>query len=135
MVTARRVFETVLYARDLQAAEKFYTEVVGLEAVQRSEVLLALRCGEGVLLIFDPRKTAVPGRTVPSHGADGPGHVAFAARDDELEPWRRRLHEHGVEIESEVEWEVGGRSIYFRDPAGNSVELAPPTLWGGGWSF
>ena len=24
------------------------------------------------------------------------------------------------------------RSIYFRDPAGNSVEVAPPTLWQNG---
>ena len=35
----------------------------------------------------------------------------------------------------EVPWPEGGRSIYFRDPAGNSLELAPPTLWGGGWDF
>ncbi|MDQ3546548.1 MAG: glyoxalase/bleomycin resistance/extradiol dioxygenase family protein, partial [Verrucomicrobiota bacterium] len=43
--------------------------------------------------------------------------------------WRERLQEAGVAIESEVEWPEGGRSLYFRDPAGNSVELAPPTLW------
>jgi catechol 2,3-dioxygenase-like lactoylglutathione lyase family enzyme len=47
----------------------------------------------------------------------------------------RRLEQAGVVIEQVVEWDQGSRSIYFRDPAGNSVELAPPTLWGGGWEF
>ena len=40
-----------------------------------------------------------------------------------------------LDVEMEVEWPEGGRSLYVRDPAGNSVELAPPTLWGGGWRF
>ena len=38
-------------------------------------------------------------------------------------------------IEKEMEWPRGGRSLYFRDPAGNSVELITPGLWGlrSGW--
>ncbi len=130
-----RIFETVLYADDLTAAEEFYRDVLGLEILNRLELMLVFCCGVGVLLIFDPKKSGVPGRDVPSHGAIGPGHLAFAAREDDLDLWRNRLIERGVEIESEVEWECGGLSIYFRDPAGNSIELAPPTLWGGGWTF
>ena len=135
MVTARRVFETVLYADDLTRAERFYRDVLGLELIQSSELFITLRCGDAVLLIFDPDKSGATGRSVPSHGAHGPGHIAFPARDDELEAWRQRLGDHDVAIESEVEWPAGGRSIYFRDPAGNSLELAPPTLWGGAWQF
>ncbi len=51
---------------------------------------------------------------------------------EEFDHWQRRLAVAGVTIEQIVDWEQGGRSIYFRDPAGNSLELAPPTLWGGG---
>jgi catechol 2,3-dioxygenase-like lactoylglutathione lyase family enzyme len=98
-------------------------------------LFLVFRCGGGVLLVFDPRKSGAPGREVPSHGASGPGHVAFAAKPEDLPAWRDRLREAGVAIEREVDWDAGGRSIYFRDPAGNAVELAPPTLWGGGWEF
>jgi hypothetical protein len=36
------------------------------------------------------------------------------------------LHRHGVSIEKEVEWPRGGKSLYYRDPAGNSVELVTP---------
>ena len=127
------VFETILYARDLDAAERFYTDVLGFEVIERAEVLVALRCEHGVLLIFDPVKSSVPGRGVPAHGTEGNGHVAFTMPESELESWRARLAEKGVAVEMEVDWSAGGRSIYFRDPAGNSLELAPPTLWGGGW--
>ena len=36
----------------------------------------------------------------------------------------------GVRIEAEVAWPGGGRSIYVRDPSGNSVELATAAVWG-----
>jgi catechol 2,3-dioxygenase-like lactoylglutathione lyase family enzyme len=132
---AKAVFETVIYGPDLPAMVAFYTRALGLELLSRSELVVVLRCGPGVLLIFDPVRSRPPGRPVPSHGAEGAGHLAFAARPEELPAWRDRLREAGVEIEQEVEWDAGGISIYFRDPAGNSVELAPPTLWGGGWTF
>jgi catechol 2,3-dioxygenase-like lactoylglutathione lyase family enzyme len=132
-MNATRIFETVLYADDLTAAERFYTEVLGLELYSRFNVAISFRCRGGVLLIFDPDKAGLPNRGVPSHGARGPGHLAFAASAAELDAWRDHLQKHGVAIEMEVNWEQGGTSIYFRDPAGNSIELAPLTLWGGGW--
>jgi catechol 2,3-dioxygenase-like lactoylglutathione lyase family enzyme len=130
-----RIFETVLYAEDLAAAEQFYRDAVGLEVIGRGDLAVVFRCGGGVLLIFDPRKSRVPARDVPSHGSSGVGHIAFAAKPEELNAWRKQLREAGIPIELEMDWEEGGRSIYFRDPAGNVVELAPPTLWGGGWEF
>ena len=132
---AARIFETVLYAEDLAAAERFYQEALGLESLGRSALMVVLRCGGGVLLIFDPRKSGVAGRDVPSHGTTGAGHVAFPAKPEDLPAWREQLHRAGVPIEREIDWDEGGRSIYFRDPAGNIVELAPPTIWGGGWEF
>lgn len=126
----RRVFETSLYGTDLAALESFYRDVLGLEVLSRfGERGTALRCGEGMLLLFDPEAArAGGGAGVPAHGARGPGHVAFAVTLDELAAWRDRLTGAGVDIESEVEW-TNGRSIYFRDPAGNSVELATPGIW------
>lgn len=134
-MNATRIFETIIYADDLDAAERFYSEVLGLELYSRFDVAVSFRCQGGVLLIFDPAKASLPNRGVPSHGARGPGHLAFAAGADDLDAWRAHLREHGVEIEMEVNWEQGGTSLYFRDPAGNSIELAPPTLWGGEWGF
>ena len=36
----------------------------------------------------------------------------------------------GVTIEADFDWPDGGRSIYFRDPAGNCLEFAEPRIWG-----
>ena len=122
--------EASIYANDLAAAEKFYREVLGLEKISRLEDRgVAFRCGATVLLVFDPARTRVPDAGVPPHGASGEGHIAFVIQDGEVGAWRRRLTAGAVAIEAEVEWPRGGRSLYFRDPAGNVVELAPPTLW------
>ena len=93
--------------------------------------MLVLGVGDNYLLIFDPRKSSVPGRDVPSHGTQGEGHIAFTAEDHELPAWREHLASCDIPIESEVSWANGerGTSIYVRDPGGNSVELAPPVLW------
>lgn len=131
MPDATRIYETVLYADDLEAAAKFYTEGFGLRLLTQNELMLVLGIGENYVLIFDPQKSCVAGRDVPSHGTQGEGHIAFTAQNHELPAWRERLATAGIEIESEVQWANGerGTSIYVRDPAGNSVELAPPILW------
>src|SRR5687768_5760798 len=126
-----RIFETVLYAEDLSAAEQFYHGALGLEVIERGPLVVVFRSGGGVLLIFDPRKSSIPGRDVPAHGGSGTGHIAFAAKPQDLEAWRKQLRQAGISIEREVDWPEGGCSVYFRDPAGNSVELAPPSIWGG----
>ncbi len=123
------VLETCLYAVDLHAAEQFYTKVLGLELLSKTPGRhVFFRCGRGVFLVFDPRATSVPG--FPPHGAKGPGHVAFRVPESDLERWRNHLLGSGVDIEAEIDWPRGGHSIYFRDPAGNSVELASPAVWG-----
>ncbi|MBX6315944.1 MAG: VOC family protein [Isosphaeraceae bacterium] len=135
-MTPHGVLETSVYVRDLDAAERFYAGVLGLPLVGRMEGRhVFFRCGRGVLLVFNPDVTGteptwVDGSVIPLHGTQGSGHVAFAIREDEIEPWRQRLAEAGVALESEVAWPGGGHSLYFRDPDGNSLELATPRLWG-----
>lgn len=130
------VLESCLYAKDLDDAERFYAEVLGLEVFSRAEGRhVFFRCGAGVFLLFNPEhtstnETSVGGAPIPLHGAKGAGHLAFSVPEEELPAWRERLESAGVEIESDVAWPGGGRSIYVRDPAGNSIELATPKIWG-----
>ena len=56
------------------------------------DLFVVFRCGGGVLLLFDPRKSAAPGREVPSHGTSGAGHVAFAVKPEDLAAWRGGSH-------------------------------------------
>lgn len=134
------VLETALYAVDLDAAEAFYAGTLGLDRVARvGDRHVFFRLDAAMLLVFNPVATERPpaaGRLpVPPHGARGPGHVAFAAWADDLDAWRARLEAAGVAIEADFRWPAEGdapgpRSLYVRDPAGNSVEFAEPRLWG-----
>ena len=125
------VYETVLYAPDVIATARFYSEVLGLRLVgepDASSAAFRLETG-AILLVFDPARSSVPGRPVPSHGALGPGHIAFVAAPGRLEPLVSDLRRQNVEIEREITWGEGGPSLYVRDPAGNSVELIEGEAW------
>jgi XTP/dITP diphosphohydrolase len=129
------MLESVVYADDLDAAHAFYHGILELPVVTSEPGRhVFFRCGNGMLLVFNPRATAIPpgkdSLPVPPHGAHGQGHACFRAGAAEMAMWRERLAAAGVEIESEFEWPRGGRSIYVRDPAGNSIEFAEPRIWG-----
>jgi non-canonical purine NTP pyrophosphatase (RdgB/HAM1 family) len=130
---ASRILETVLYARDLDAMRAFYEGVIGLEV--HSELpgkFVFFRMADQMLLIFNPDLTANQKTEdgPPPHGTEGAGHVCFRCGEGDLERWRAHLEGKGVPIEKTLDWPQGGRSIYFRDPAGNSVEFSDGTLWG-----
>ncbi|MBC2884239.1 VOC family protein [Ochrobactrum sp. CM-21-5] len=131
---AARILETALYVRDVAEAIEFYRDIIGLEPVGKVSARNAFfRCGEGVLLLFkaeDTLEPPLPGHLpVPSHGTTGPGHVCFAGSRTEIDRWRTHLEQHEVLIEADFDWPNGARSIYFRDPSGNSLEIAEPRLW------
>jgi catechol 2,3-dioxygenase-like lactoylglutathione lyase family enzyme len=131
-MTPTRVLETCLYVDDLAAAEAFYRDVLGLAFHSRGEGRhVFFHCGDGMLLLFNAEACLAPLEdNIPLHGAHGPGHLAFAAMSDELEAWMNRLKASGIDIESIIDWPQGGRSFYFRDPAGNCLEFAEPRIWG-----
>jgi catechol 2,3-dioxygenase-like lactoylglutathione lyase family enzyme len=130
------VLEAVLYASDLDAIEEFYRRVLGLEPFAKYEGRQVFyRCGDQMLLIFNPDATQIPPSPdarlpVPPHGAHGEGHACFRASASEIDAWRAQLENEGVAVEADFEWPGGGRSIYFRDPAGNCLEFAEPRIWG-----
>ncbi|HZN33731.1 MAG TPA: VOC family protein [Pirellulaceae bacterium] len=127
----QHILETSLYVDDLARAEHFYVEILGLSLVSRQEGRhVFLRCGQRMLLLFNPLGSRQSSDQFPPHGAFGPGHVAFGVAESSLDHWSAYLAERGIPIERVIDWPQGGRSLYFRDPAGNSLELATPRIWG-----
>ena len=126
----RGILETSLYADDLDQAESFYESVLALNVFAKEPGRhLFFKFGDQMLLLFNPARTIEESEAVP-HGARGPGHVAFAVPMSKMDGWKKQLKENGVEIEKDMVWPNGGRSLYFRDPAGNCLELASPLVWG-----
>jgi len=124
------ILETCLYVDDLATAEAFYSRVLSIEPFSRAQnrhVFFDL--GQSMLLLFNPSETAKQVGDIPTHGAHGPGHVAFAISPADIPAWREHLRQQNVPIEAEVTWPSGGQSIYFRDPAGNSLEVATAQVW------
>ena len=130
------VVETGVYADDLDQAEGFYADILGLEVAGREAGRhVFFRVGTGSMLLIFRSEATLKGDHLPPHGAHGPGHFALGIPADDLGSWRTHLQACGVAIEHEEAWPRGGHSLYFRDPAGNSVELITPGLWGlpSGW--
>ncbi len=129
-----RVLETALYVEDLPRAERFYAETLGLAPMFRDSRLCALDCGPAsVLLLFDRAMMGEAVRTpfgeIPPHEGEGRIHFALAIDRADLAGWEERLAARGIAIEGRMDWPRGGKSLYFRDPDANLVELATPGLW------
>jgi catechol 2,3-dioxygenase-like lactoylglutathione lyase family enzyme len=130
----KAVLETSLYVSDLERAVAFYESVLGLRKIEDGYFTggrgAALQVGSGpsVLLLFRAEITRAGGE-LPAHGTTGAGHVAFRVDPETLPVWRKHLGEHGVAIEKEFSFGSQPPSIYFRDPDGNSLELAVSSIW------
>jgi len=130
------IIETAIYVDDLQAAEDFYQGILGLRVLGKEmDRHVFFESGPSSVLLAFRAETTLKGDLLPSHGATGPGHFALGIEAAAFDAWRNFLQGHGITIEKEVPWPRGGKSLYFRDPAGNAVELVTPGIWGlpGGW--
>jgi catechol 2,3-dioxygenase-like lactoylglutathione lyase family enzyme len=128
------VVETCLYVDDLERAARFYEDLFEFKRLIGDERFCAFSVADhNVLLLFRKGATleAMPttGGAIPPHDGAGNLHVAFAIPESAEPEWERRLQEHGVALESTVDWPRGGRSIYFRDPDRHLLELITPGCW------
>lgn len=126
------VLETSIYVNDLKRAIAFYENVLGLTKIDEFTggrgAALQVGPGPSVLLLFSAEVTRAAG-TFPPHGTIGEGHVAFRVDGKDIPAWRERLERHGVAIEKELSFDSNPPSLYFRDPDGNSLELAVSSIW------
>ncbi len=134
-IKIKSVLETSLYVDDLEKAEAFYSDILGFDLSIKTPGRHAFfRCGKAMLLIFNPDVSSAgtvndSGSAIPKHGTSGSGHVAFSIPESAMDSWCKWLRQNKINIESEIDWPNGGHSIYFRDPANNSLELTSPRIW------
>ena len=122
------ILESSLYVSDVARSARFYRETFGFDVMTEfGERGCAMNAGaRQVLLLF--KKGA--SRAIQSpHDGDGELHLAFAIAAAELASWETWLGEKGIAIEEKKKWELGGWSLYFRDPDQHLLELATPGTW------
>jgi catechol-2,3-dioxygenase len=121
------VLETCLYhtGDEREAVRRFYEGVLGIRPVSEWERGAAYRVGDSVVLVFDRDQTT---RQRIPHGASGSGHACFVTPPDEYERWKRHLSRAAVVVIEEADYN-GIRSMYFKDPAGNVLEIAEGDMW------
>jgi catechol 2,3-dioxygenase-like lactoylglutathione lyase family enzyme len=114
------ISELVLEVFDLDAARRFYRDVLGFE-----ETLY----GEGAegrywYLVGETARLGLWTEQVGLAGGRGGDHVHFAfhVADEEIDPMKARIEHAGAEVEGPIQ--LGpGRAIYVTDPDGNVVEF------------
>jgi catechol 2,3-dioxygenase-like lactoylglutathione lyase family enzyme len=114
------ISELVLEVDDLEAARRFYRDVLGFE-----ETLY----GEGTegrywYLVGDTARLGLWTEQVGLAGGRGGAHVhyAFHVEDEEIDTLKANIEGAGAEVEGPIQ--LGpGRAIYVTDPDGNVVEF------------
>lgn len=115
MVSTKALVELVLEVHDLERAETFYRDLLGLR-VER----------------WDPRVAVIEGPTfrlqlrlygTPGHRGAGPCHFAFGIEPEDIEPLADALKQKGLLARGPVDFGKDGRAVFCFDPDGNEVEF------------
>jgi len=122
------ILESSLYVDDVTRSAQFYEKIFGFRVISD---FAPRGCAMGagtrqVLLLF--KKGGSRTRETP-HDGDGELHLAFAIRVEELAAWEDWLAENGIAVEEQRAWDLGGQSLYFRDPDRHLIEIATPGVW------
>jgi catechol 2,3-dioxygenase-like lactoylglutathione lyase family enzyme len=122
------ILESSLYVTDVARSAQFYEKIFGFQVISDfGERGCAMKAGNRqVLLLF--KKGGSRGVPTP-HDGDGELHLAFAIPTAELANWEAWLAENGIAAEEKHAWELGGHSLYFRDPDRHLIEVATPGVW------
>ena len=114
--------EVSIQVKDLEAMQKFYEEVVGLEVLRRDESFVFFKVAEGYgghtqnLALFEASKTLNPQESTLHH-------IALNVALEDFETEKMRLEGLGLKINATVHEWLHVRSLYFYDPEGNHLEF------------
>ena len=123
--------EVSIRVKNLDAMQRFYEEVLGLEVLRREDTFVFFTIAEGygghdqILALFDTTDRYLLEAKSPQLSSDQTTlhHIALNISLEDFEAEKRRLEVLGLKVRAyEHEW-IHVRSLYFPDPEGNLLEL------------
>jgi catechol-2,3-dioxygenase len=114
--------EVSIQVRDLDAMQKFYEEVVGLEVIRQEDEYVFFKIAEGYgghtqnLALFEASNTLNPQESTLHH-------IALNVALEDFESEKTRLEGLGLKVHATVHEWLHVRSLYFYDPEGNHLEF------------
>lgn len=124
MIRPDRIGHVVIKVRDLERSRKFYRDVMGLqEMAELSSIKMAFFASNGrdhhEIAVFEVGADAPEAQA----GQIGLNHIAFRMTDEaHLHDAYRELKANNIEVLAAVDHGVT-KSVYFRDPDGNTLEV------------
>ena len=127
MSKVRALGEIALRVEDLDGMQRFYEEVIGLTLMRRFPKSAFFRIAEGleghtqILALFD--RTGSQGYVGLDEKRTTVDHLAFSISLQDFEAEKERLQGLGLHVALSTHAWVQWRSLYVRDPEGNTVEF------------
>jgi catechol 2,3-dioxygenase-like lactoylglutathione lyase family enzyme len=122
------ILESSLYVADVTRSARFYEKIFGFRVISDFGGRgCAMQAGRQQVLLLFKKGGSLEGQT--PHDGDGELHLAFAIPAAELDRWEAWLAENGIAVEEKHKWEMGGYSLYFRDPDRHLLEVVTPGVW------
>jgi catechol-2,3-dioxygenase len=123
--------EVSILVKDLDAMQKFYEEVVGLEVLRRDESFVFFKIAEGYgghtqnLALFQAEnRYLLENKSIELNPEQTTlHHIALNVALDDFESEKMRLEGLGLKVNATVHEWIHVRSMYFSDPEGNSLEF------------
>jgi len=113
---------TVILARDWAAMRGFYEEVLGFPLLRElGAAWVEYQIGPNTLALAQPKRLASDLRTPPGSASL---QLAFKVSRDDVDRCAEELARKGVAlVEPPTDQPFGHRTLFFRDPDGNLLEI------------
>jgi catechol-2,3-dioxygenase len=123
--------EASIRVKNLDAMQKFYEEVVGLEVLNRGDSFAFFKIAQGYaghtqnLALFDASDRMFLENKSPQLNSDQSTlhHIALNISLEDFESEEKRLEGLGLKVTATVHEWLHVRSLYFFDPEGNLLEF------------
>ena len=118
----RTIDYTVIFVRDMAAMRRFYEGVLRFSVTRElSAGWIEYQIGGNTLALSRPGRTA---KDAPTPKGSASLQLAFKVAVDDVDRCAEELARHGVDLlEPPTNQSFGHRTLFFRDPDGNLLEV------------